>query len=763
MERTMKTKMDAHKALCQTVLALLFLSGTILSCMYCLTDEGINWMQVWMGAALALALCAGMSLFPRISPYAWVLPLLEAAGVVLAMGPDPVLRGARGFINYLIGWWNMSHEDGLLLLPGTPVTSADLFAFSLALILIMAAWWWRIAEKRSLMGSGLPILLCAAGLLSVERFSPPAFALLLSGMAGVWIFRLGGGKTVRQWVWMILIACALWTAGWMLKGTQADAVDAARKMAGETLHRMRYGSSALPDGDLYGAHTMLDGDAPVLTVVTEQQKSLYLRGFVGGRYRQGIWQPLPKSAYGGQKTGLLQWLDEQKLTPAAQYASYLRADGSEERAVNRVSVENTGTDRSYLYLPYSTDAVHSGKAVAEKDAQYRSSGLLGSREYQFEEYADHLPGELLQSGGWLLSPQTDAQRQYAEAEAVYRSFVYENYLETDPDLTELIQRIFWADDESAATGVYAATERIRSVLQDQVAYRAIPQPVPVNQDPVRWFLTSGRQGNAALFASAAVEAYRVYGIPARYAEGYLLKEGQAAKAVDGRVELTDQDGHAWAEVYIDGLGWVPVDVTPGFYYDAYVLQQMVESPKGIRQTAALEEGDEAAEQLSQEQESAAAKDAGEDDRECAVMLAGVLTVLLTAACLILFVMEARRWYCQYRLRVRYEKLPDQDRVWLLYQDLCRCFTAMGLELCLGGDYVGMETKLEQMIPAFRKGECLRVMHLLEKFIYGGEPLEAYEERTLQCFLEKIYRQRAGLNIRGRLKIRYCMKQSLKSG
>jgi hypothetical protein len=88
---------------------------------------------------------------------------------------------------------------------------------------------------------------------------------------------------------------------------------------------------------------------------------------------------------------------------------------------------------------------------------------------------------------------------------------------------------------------------------------------------------------------------------------------------------------------------------------------------------------------------------------------------------------------------------------------------MGLELCLGGDYDGMETKLEQMIPAFRKVECRRVMHVLEKFFYGGEPLEAYEERTLQCFLEKIYRQRAGLNIRCRLKIRYCMKQALKSG
>ena len=30
------------------------------------------------------------------------------------------------------------------------------------------------------------------------------------------------------------------------------------------------------------------------------------------------------------------------------------------------------------------------------------------------------------------------------------------------------------------------------------------------------------------------------------------------------------------EVYFDGIGWLPVDATPGFYYDNVTLQQMVE-------------------------------------------------------------------------------------------------------------------------------------------------------------------------------------------
>lgn len=55
------------------------------------------------------------------------------------------------------------------------------------------------------------------------------------------------------------------------------------------------------------------------------------------------------------------------------------------------------------------------------------------------------------------------------------------------------------------------------------------------------------QDHAHIFLSAA----RLLGYPARYAGGYLM--------MDDRV---DQDaGHAWAEVHVEGLGWVGFDVS----------------------------------------------------------------------------------------------------------------------------------------------------------------------------------------------------------
>lgn len=62
------------------------------------------------------------------------------------------------------------------------------------------------------------------------------------------------------------------------------------------------------------------------------------------------------------------------------------------------------------------------------------------------------------------------------------------------------------------------------------------------------------QDHAHVFIAAA----RAMGVPARYVSGYLM--------MDDRVQ---QDaGHAWAEAFVDGLGWVGFDISNGISPDA---------------------------------------------------------------------------------------------------------------------------------------------------------------------------------------------------
>lgn len=91
------------------------------------------------------------------------------------------------------------------------------------------------------------------------------------------------------------------------------------------------------------------------------------------------------------------------------------------------------------------------------------------------------------------------------------------------------------------------------------------------------------------YVATAAEAFRAYGIPTRYVEGYYLSGDDIHSEASGINKLIGADAHAWVEVYFDGVGWLSLDVTPGYYYDAVSLQQMIGMPEQASKNAALED------------------------------------------------------------------------------------------------------------------------------------------------------------------------------
>ena len=80
------------------------------------------------------------------------------------------------------------------------------------------------------------------------------------------------------------------------------------------------------------------------------------------------------------------------------------------------------------------------------------------------------------------------------------------------------------------------------------------------------FLTESKIGHSVHFASAATLMFRYYGIPSRYVEGYLITPDDVKDKKSGdTIDISGQNGHAWTEIYIDGMGWVPVEMTPEYY------------------------------------------------------------------------------------------------------------------------------------------------------------------------------------------------------
>lgn len=79
------------------------------------------------------------------------------------------------------------------------------------------------------------------------------------------------------------------------------------------------------------------------------------------------------------------------------------------------------------------------------------------------------------------------------------------------------------------------------------------------ESTAEYFLFTGKRGICTDFASAITLLLRAAGIPARYTEGYQLKED--SMDVYGQFIVKENQAHAWSTAYINGYGWLELDGT----------------------------------------------------------------------------------------------------------------------------------------------------------------------------------------------------------
>ncbi len=147
--------------------------------------------------------------------------------------------------------------------------------------------------------------------------------------------------------------------------------------------------------------------------------------------------------------------------------------------------------------------------------------------------------------------------EYAVFEAEYRAFVHENYLSLPADTRAALEEILAATDLDADSETLIRD--IQEYIRNKVPYQFDFAPYPDDVDRVIYFLTEAEGAVCRHYASAAVLVYRLFGIPARYTVGYA---GQTTPGTWADVSVLN--AHAWVELYIDGLGWVAIDVTGSF-------------------------------------------------------------------------------------------------------------------------------------------------------------------------------------------------------
>ena len=126
-----------------------------------------------------------------------------------------------------------------------------------------------------------------------------------------------------------------------------------------------------------------------------------------------------------------------------------------------------------------------------------------------------------------------------------------------PELEEVLDAIVPAD-----AGPLQSAQAIQTYLRgSEFTYDLELAPRGAGQHPISHFLDT-KQGYCQQFAATMVHLARVREIPARFVVGFLpgapTGSGQDAERV-----VRAADAHAWPELYIDGVGWLRFEPTPG--------------------------------------------------------------------------------------------------------------------------------------------------------------------------------------------------------
>ena len=249
-----------------------------------------------------------------------------------------------------------------------------------------------------------------------------------------------------------------------------------------------------------------EGDVP-------PRSELYWRGLVMSRLRQGTWSAL--NFY---------------EAPASD-----RRQNEPERVGEplRYSIIMKPTQQRWLYgLRY---------------ARSTSSGVMNSADFRIFRPIVIEDDYLYQVRSWpeaVLEPELSGWRRRIELELPDGAY---------PRARQLVRQLA-AESPSPAQTV----ERVLNMFTTQPFVYTLQPPLLPERDGMDAFLFDTRRGFCEHYASAFVIMMRAAGIPARVVAGY---QGGEVNPVNGTVIVHQFDAHAWAEVWLEGQGWVRVDPT----------------------------------------------------------------------------------------------------------------------------------------------------------------------------------------------------------
>lgn len=473
----------------------------------------------------------------------------------VAIGFTAFKNGLLTFINGAVKNINSTRHAGLESLTATQSFGAT-FLFA-AVVSVWLAVFAIFAEKLPYMyvctAAAVFIILLAIGLY------PHYYTAILIVLTAIGLLALHSGMPVKSLC--CYLACGAIVAlatlpCYFFSGSRG--VDDFRQSIEGTFEDSAYGTS-IPNGKLSVSRGMRSSDKVMLKLTLSRlTPTLYLRGFVGSELNGSNWSTTDRNTYveNGYQ-GLLDYIGKGNL-PTMQYAEYSGLISGNNHY--DVTVENISADRRYVYVPYTLSKYSVGTPYYDLGLR---GGLFTPGSYSYTVFAPDVSSEQVTQAEWVMEDvnRSEAMTEYIRLEGQYRAFVYDTYLNLDADIQTAISGIV-GDFETKS--INTATQFIRAYFLDAYSYADDCDRVGASFI-ADFFGGKIKNANAAYFATAATYMFRTLGFPARYVEGYAVHAEDNGGSATLSVEVKGDSTHAWTEVYFDGIGWLPIEVTPTFF------------------------------------------------------------------------------------------------------------------------------------------------------------------------------------------------------
>ena len=634
--------------------------------------------MLWLLGAGALT-CIAAAAIRHFKKMKLMLPILLAALLLVVLfARNPLLNGFGAAWNTLRDLW--AAEKGILL-PLAETDGTGLWLAGIVAGLLLAMMSVALSRVPTLTAVLMAALSVAAA------FVQPGVLLLAAAAIALLMLTWQKNKNAVSAASFLLVGVIV--AGVAAISLQTGTMQSLSENAKSALHYWRYekAGEVLPEGNLSQPVTKTESTDTLLSVTADTAQTLYLRGFVGDTYENETWTALDTETAAEEKD-LFYWLHQSGFYPQSQLATAARLMGNYQSG--SVSVQNLAGCSLYRYEPCTVLPERAGLTKNKiQPSTLETNGLRGERGYSYETVSDAqtiLP-ELLD---FLQNDTSDGVRSYLQMESAYREFVYSYALTVPAEFRAQLGAVLDQCCESYGPADSPTKE------QAQTAALAFLESCFDGSGDIALPLTDTADGTTYQYATVAALALRYYGIPARYVEGYTVKTAEN--------EPTSVDAiaaGAWVEVYQDGIGWLPLALTPGL---EDLSAEQTES--GIKPVGAGKEGNGDGPRVTEGQEleqDNAEPDNSEDNTPDGGQRTGLLHkpafwIILIAALLLLLLAAVFIRHAVI-LKKRNETFTQEDpsaAAACLFTDCAALLAAMGFKRGTGSMLELCETAKEQL-------------------------------------------------------------------